>query len=125
MRFARAKYTKMLLQLAALAAAAVLRGPVAAAAAAAVVQPPASANGERSGSGWKCANATEAALLLSRALPHAPAPASRCTLSLDSDDWDIVLDPSNPATKRMAAAHGKTKGKITVPGAWQDQVPVS
>eukprot|EP00933_Yihiella_yeosuensis_P027954 TRINITY_DN21763_c2_g1_i1.p1 TRINITY_DN21763_c2_g1~~TRINITY_DN21763_c2_g1_i1.p1 ORF type:complete len:1007 (-),score=161.73 TRINITY_DN21763_c2_g1_i1:231-3251(-) len=46
--------------------------------------------------------------------------AGRHVVTLDGQ-WDFTLDPSNPATKRLAAAKKKVSGGITVPGAWEAQ----
>ena len=48
------------------------------------------------------------------------AQAQQPWLSLDGE-WTLTLDTDDSATKRIAAAGGKTTGPITVPGAWQAQ----
>jgi beta-galactosidase/beta-glucuronidase len=49
------------------------------------------------------------------------AAAAVQTMSLDGADWLLELNPADPAVLRMKAAGNKTKGPISVPGAWQAQ----
>ena len=63
------------------------------------------------------------ALLAGLACGQVPQPhqsGRRLSLSLDgATGWTLTLDPTDPRTKRIAAAGNKTAGPIPVPSAWQ------
>ena len=60
------------------------------------------------------------ALLLRSSCVVAGSPERQSVL-LDGSGWHLELDPSDAATKRIAAAGNKTSGPIVVPAAWQAQ----
>lgn len=63
------------------------------------------------------------ALLIAKSYMYATpvAGAEPTSMLLDGDDWQLELDPTDPVTIRLKAAGNKTKGPVSVPGAWQTQ----
>ena len=61
------------------------------------------------------------ALLIAKSYATPVAGAEPTSMLLDGDDWQLELDPTDPVTIRLKAAGNKTKGPVSVPGAWQTQ----